>query len=147
MEALFELLIATYLTRGGKVFIAPQYPVPGDKINTEWSCPDFVALSFEVRDKPEVLIVEVTSASDPVPVTRKIRDRQNLWYDRVRSKLMSDGTIDEKWSMRFLGFVRKANLVKLNEQFKDQGDVAFESIEDAMFSWDYWERRKIGLPA
>ena len=28
MEALAEQLVATYLTRGGKVFFAPQYKIP-----------------------------------------------------------------------------------------------------------------------
>ena len=79
MEALAEQLIATYMTRGGKVFIAPHYSVPGDEEHSEWSCPDFVALSFEKAGEPEVIIVEVTTAADPANLIRKLKQRENQW--------------------------------------------------------------------
>ena len=64
MEAVAETLIGTYLTRGGRVFIVPQYSIPPSPDSKgEWSCPDFVALDFE-REPREVVVVEVTTASN-----------------------------------------------------------------------------------
>jgi hypothetical protein len=141
MEALAEQVIATYITRGGKVFIVPQYPVPSDSPGSDWSCPDFVALDFENPERLEVVVIEVASASNVTAIISKAKERKVQWFDRLKSKLEADGIIDDRWSMRFLGFVRDENLKKAKAAFVDIDDVAFASIESATFAWDYWKDR------
>jgi hypothetical protein len=144
MEALAEQVIATFLTQGGKVFISPSYNIPlapGSK-SSLWSCPDFVALDF---DKHEVVVVEVTAASDAGSIIEKALDREKQWFLPLRTKLHADGIADG-WRMRFLGFVRRANLDKAKKALAPAPDVAFAAIEDATFSWDYWNQREGGLP-
>ena len=145
METLAEQYIAMYLTRGGKVFISPQFSVLGDKPDTEWSCPDFVALSFEDPQHPKVLVVEVSTASDVGNLLKKVKDRKALWFERVNAKLQADGIIDAQWTTHFIGFVREAVLGKARHHFSGENDVFFVALEDATFSWAYWENRKDGL--
>jgi hypothetical protein len=108
MEALAEQVVATYLTRGGKVFIVPQYGIPAPGSKGDWSCPDFVALDFEKR---EVIVVEVTSGADVGGITAKAKDRERQWFAPLRQKLEADGVVSG-WGIRFLGFVRQQNLEK-----------------------------------
>jgi hypothetical protein len=137
MEALAEQVIATYLTRGGKVFVVPQYSIPDPGSKGDWSCPDFVALDFEKR---EVVVVEVASGADLGPITTKAKDRERQWFTPLRQKLKDDGVVDG-WEIRFLGFVRQHNLDKARAALTGHDRVAFASIESATFSWDYWETR------
>ncbi len=137
-----EQLIALYLTRGGKTFIVPSYSIPGANSEEEWACPDFVALDFE---KHEVVVVEVTTASDIHGLIGKVRNREKQWFEALHTKLQNDG-IAVGWPLRFLGFVRRANLERARQQFAGEKDVTFAAIEDASFPWWYWENRKGGLP-
>lgn len=144
MDAQAEPLIARFLTQGGKVFIVPQYGIPSDSPNADWACPDFVALDFEKR---EIVVVEVSTSADINPIKRKVQDRQHQWYDRLKDKLLADHVADETWPMRFLGFVRRQNLDKLQQAFASIEDVAFYPIEDATFPYLYWSNRaEKGLP-
>ncbi len=137
MEALAEQVIATYLTRGGKVFIVPQYGIPVEGSAADWACPDFVALDFS---KKEVVIVEVASGGDISTIIAKAKDREKQWFAPVRRKLVEDGVVDG-WDIRFLGFVRKALLNKAQNALQGHDGVAFAAIEKATFSWNYWEVR------
>jgi hypothetical protein len=140
MEALAEQVVGTYLTQGGKVFICPSYSI---KYNgNEWSCPDFVALDF---DKQEVVVVEVTTASNVSSILSKIQDRDQQWLLKLREQLTADH-IAEGWDTRVLCFVRRENLKKAEREFDGIEKVTFAAIEDATFSWDYWKERKGGLP-
>ena len=77
MEALAEQLIATYLTRGGKVFIAPQYPFLGTRnIRSGLVLISSPSVSRSLGE-PEVIIVEVTTAADPANLIRKLKQREN----------------------------------------------------------------------
>lgn len=143
MEGLAEQLIATYLTRGGKVFIAPQYSIPASGGNGDWACPDFVALDFENR---EIIVVEVTVASNVSNILSKINDRQSRWFEPVRAKLSEDKIVENDWKIRVLVFVRKSQLEKARKQLSGEPDVSFYAIEDATFDWDYWTDRHGGLP-
>jgi hypothetical protein len=136
METLAEQLIATYLTRGGKVFVCPSYSIKND-----WSCPDFVALDF---DKHEIIVVEVTTAYDIDALLAKVEDRDKQWFAPLRAQLNADH-IAESWDTRFLGFVRRDRLDKALRTVSAH-DVKFVAIEDTTFSWDYWKRREGGLP-
>ena len=144
MEALAEQIVATYLTRGGKVFIAPQYAIPNPHGRGDWSCPDFVALDFE---RSEVVVVEVATGWDLDSVLTKVRDREMQWFSPLRAKLRSDKIMAAEWPIRFLGFVRKANLERASKSFLVHADVKFTAIEGATFAWEYWEARATaGLP-
>ena len=145
MEALAEQIVATYLTRGGKVFIVPQYAIPAPTGNGDWACPDIVALDFGAK---EVVVVEIATGSNLAPLTKRIAERETRWFDPIRAKLTSDGLTEQAgWKIRFLGFVRRASLSSAERAFAGQERVAFKAIEDATFPWDYWEPRAAeGLP-
>jgi hypothetical protein len=129
MEAVAEQLVGSYLTRGGKIFIAPQYSVPGDRPNTESSCPDFVALSFEKPGNREVLLVEVNSGSNFNALCDRAQDRKDRWFDPIRMKMLSGGIIDQRWSFRFYGFIRGELLSSLRVmKLAASDDVRFVAI-------------------
>jgi hypothetical protein len=140
-----EMDVELYLTIDGQVFLAPQYNIAFEQEYQEGgSCPDFVALDWRYK---HVVIVEVTAAADMAPLTRKIRERESRWYNPVRRTLTNLSVIDEKWRVRFLGFVRSANLHRMNSAFTNDRDVTFHTIEGASFPWSYWDDRiKSGLP-
>ena len=146
MEAVAETLIGTYLTRGGRVFIVPQYSIPPSPDSKgEWSCPDFVALDFE-REPREVVVVEVTTASNINPFIEKAINRKKQWFEPLYAKLLADRIIDTSWDIRFLGFVRKDNFEKARAKLSGHDKVTIAAIEDATFSWKFWEVRQGGLP-
>ena len=119
MDAI-DALIALFLTRGGQVFVVPQYGIPCDNPNTEFSCPDFVALDFSHH---EIIVVEISVSSDTKKLSNKIRTREIQWYERLRRKFLADNVVDATWDIRFIGFVREANLQKLKDTFKGESEV------------------------
>ena len=138
--------IATYLTLDGHTFLAPQYNVAYNReLNEGGSCPDFVALDLKRR---EVIIVEVTAASNLKPLFIRIRERKTRWYKPIWRKMGETGFLDDGWKpMRFLGFIRQANVALAQDTFKSEHDVAFWAIEEATFPWSYWDERMAkGLP-
>ena len=90
-------------------------------------------------------MVEVTTGSDSRPTIKKVNERKERWFDRITAKLKTDEIITSAWPIRFLGFVRRDNLLRLQKTFLGVTDVGFIAIEDVSFSWDYWEKRKAGL--
>jgi hypothetical protein len=136
--------IATYLTLDGHVFIAPHYNIAFDRQSGE--CPDFVALDLKQR---EVVIVEVTDASNPQHVASLVVSRAIRWYAPVEKVLRDRGIVGGEWTFRFLGFVRSSNVDKLQRQFpaSSDPDVKFVALEEAAFPWRYWDDRIAnGLP-
>ena len=120
------------------MFIVPQYGIQLPGSQSDWSCPDFVALDFEKR---EVVVVEVASGADIKSIVTKAQDRERQWFQPLRVKLRADGIVDDSWHIRFLGFIRKVNLEKARQLIAPAADIAFAAIEDATFSWDYWKDR------
>ena len=142
----YEHDIATYLTLDGHVFLAPQYIIAYDcELNEGGSCPDFVALDFKCC---EVIIVEVTSATNAQPLIGRIEQRETRWYSPIQRKMKEVGVLDDSWKqIRFLGFVRRHHLLPLRKRFESASDVVFWAIEDATFPWSYWDERMTkGLP-
>ncbi len=137
--------IATFLTIDGKVFLAPQYNIAFDKeMNEGGTCPDFVALDFQRR---HVVIVEVTLAASLKPLIDRVTARETRWFNPVRRVLEASSVINETWSMRFLGFVRQDNVTLAKRHFEAEKNVTFFPIEEATFSWRYWDSRmQNGLP-
>ena len=84
-------------------------------------------------------MVEVATGSSLNSILAKVRDRETQWFNPLREKLRADGVLAATWPIRFLGFVRRANLDAALQPFRADADVAFAAIEDATFSWDYWE--------
>jgi hypothetical protein len=138
MEALAEQVVGTFLTQGGKVSISPGY-----NVGNGWSCPDFVALDF---DKHEVVVVEVTTASNIATLLERVKNRDSQWFSPLRSQLVEMDAALKNWEMRFLGFVRQECLKRARDTFADVPGVTFAAVEDTTFSWKYWERREGGLP-
>lgn len=143
MEAIAEQLVATYLTRGGKVFIIPQYPIPSDNPDQDWACPDFVALNFE-RVPHEIIVVEVSMASNVSGMFDRVIDRHHQWFVRLRKKLEMDGITNADWDIRFLRFIREENFKVVPHHLTSSPDVYFQTIESVSFPWNYWEARKGG---
>ena len=144
MDAQLESLVELYLTRGGKVFISPQYDIAYDKEAREGGAsPDIVALDMEKR---EVVIVEVTSASNIKRICDRVRERHTRWFSPIRRRLEADLIIDAEWKIRFLGFVREQVVDKANDTFQDSAEVWFFPLEKAAFSFAYWTEREKGLP-
>jgi len=142
-----EHLVELFLTRGGKVFVSPQFDVRYDKERLEGGkCPDFVALDFEKKEKKEVVIVEVTAASNLNTLLNDITKRQAYWFGPIMRHLLSEGIVTDEWKPRFLGFVRRDNVEAASKRFAGQEDVAFFPIEDAMLDYTYSEMRAKGLP-
>lgn len=143
MEAHVEALVGTYLTRGGKVFISPQFTVAWDRDRADGgTCPDFVALDF---DKRHVVIVEVTTASDIGTVLGRITKRQQHWYDPVQRRLTSAGAITSEWKIRTLCLLRRERVGDAQRRLSDS-DVTFHPLEDALMEYAYSFDRAKGLP-
>lgn len=144
MDAQIESLVELYLTRGGKVFVSPQYDIAYDKeMKDGGSCPDIVALDMERR---EVVVVEVTSSTVLAKLFGKVLDRQTRWFTPIQRRLEADRVIDAEWKIRFLGFVRETLVESANHKFSDDSDVHFFALEKAAFSFAYWTEREKGLP-
>ncbi|HBK08395.1 MAG TPA: hypothetical protein DDZ81_21520 [Acetobacteraceae bacterium] len=140
----FESRVEIYLTRVGRVFLAPQYNL--NKSNSygkkETSCPDFVALDF---NRKRIVVVEVTTASNLKHLFTKIHNRRVEWYEPIRGKLA--GASPEPWKPRFLGFVRADEIERARKKFATEEDVTFFPLEKAMCDWRYWDTRVAnGLP-
>jgi hypothetical protein len=144
MDAQLESLVELYLTRGGKVFVSPQYDIPYDKDDREGgACPDILALDMGKR---EVVVVEVSSASNVTDLLKRVADREARWFSPIRRRLEADRVIGPDWGIRFLGFVREAIVESSKARFADQADVCFFPLEQAAFSFAYWTEREKGLP-
>ena len=146
MEVLFEPLIERYLTICGSVFIAPQYALAFNKDHEDGgSCPDFVALDFSRR---QIVVVEVNGGSSVKDFAARVEARETRWFRPLLRHFEEKKFAVSNWEIRFLGFVRKANVAKLQKMFLNDDGITFFAIEDATFSHIYWDERiKGGLPA
>lgn len=144
MDAQIENLIELYVTRGGRVFVSPQYDVKHEAESGEGgSCPDLVALDTEER---EVVVIEVSSASNLKALFGKIDERESRWFNPIMRRLLKDEVVTPKWQIRFLGFVRRDNLESARARYAGDDKVWFYGIEEAAFSFAYWSEREKGLP-
>lgn len=141
--AQFEEQIATYLTIGGTVFIAPQYEIDFDGTDGGAS-PDFVALDLGTK---QVVVVEVTTRAHIAKLADRIDAREHRWFRPLRRQLAGHGLIGADWRYRVLGVVRGDVIPRLEARFADSQDVAFVGIEEATFPWQFWDKRlRDGLP-
>jgi hypothetical protein len=144
MDAQIEGLVELYLTRGGQVFLSPQYDIPYSKEERDGgSCPDFVALDFGAK---EIVVVEVTSAANLKSLYEKVEQRQTRWFEPIRRRLEDEVPVVNGWPIRFLGFVRSKLVDEANTKFSSAGDALFFALEEASFSYVYWTAREKGLP-
>ena len=144
MDAQLEALVTLYLTRGGKVFISPQYDIPYSESEKDGgACPDIVALDMEKR---ELVFVEVSSAANLGDLYKKIRERQARWYAPIQRRLEADKILEGGWKPRFLGFIRRDLVKGAKGKFSEAEDVCFFPLEEAAFSFAYWTEREKGLP-
>lgn len=145
MDAQIENLVELYVTRGGKVFVSPQYDVEYDKERNEGgACPDLLALDTE---KSEVVVIEVSSGSNLDALYGRVDERERRWFNPIMHRLLEEKVVTPKWSIRFLAFVRRDNVGNARKRYSGQDEVAFFAIEDAAFSFAYWtDRKEKGLP-
>src|SRR5260370_42265000 len=85
MEFLYEAIVMGFLTRGNR-FCCPQYTIKPDSGKGEWRCPDFVVLDF---DTPQVIIAEVTTASNLGDFVAKAVQLHDQGREKVRKQLMA----------------------------------------------------------
>lgn len=114
-------------------------------LNEGGACPDFVALDLQRR---EVVVVEITSASNVQPILNRVAERQARWFSPILRHLTKLGILGEGWQRpRFLGFIRYQNYELAKRRSAAMDDVAFYPIEAATFAWEYWDdRMRDGLP-
>jgi hypothetical protein len=133
---LYEHLVLQYLTKDAHVFVGPQYSIRGDT-GGEWSCPDFVALNF--RDKI-VLVVEVSSASDPQSLRARVASRDIQWINRLREQLERNRVVDASWNKYHVEvFIRRDAERKFREAIGAANNVVIHILEDLGAPWT-WRR-------
>lgn len=138
-----EALVGAYLSCNGEAFVCPQYQLwVGSVGGKPWSCPDFVALDFK---RWEVVVVEVSAGASLGDLTSRVEERKARWFTPLRDRLVSEGVIDDRWTIRFLGFVRR-DLVDQANRLAGDDDALFHPLEDVAFPHLYWNERMRGLP-
>jgi len=128
----FEPVVMHYLAAQG-LFLSPQFSIPNATVR-EWSCPDFVALDFI---KKQAQVVEVTIADNVRNLVAKIQNRENQWFQPLKSHLLERKVIDPRWCFVVRAFVRGDRFDYVHARFKDDKDVIIERIEDVTFSWKW----------
>lgn len=144
MADLYEAMVADFLTLNGRAFICPQYYIPHDpERQVGGSSPDFIVLDFDNRD---MVIVEVSAASNLNNLFERIKNREARWFGPARERLLQSGAITAEWpTPRFLGFIRRELIATAYNEFPEQ-NVCFFALEEASFSYLYWDMRSRGLP-
>src|SRR6266498_1549263 len=136
-EAIAESIVALYLASQG-MFLSPQYAIRDDA--GAWSCPDFVALDFPHE---ELLVVEVSVSSGIGALIRKIRDRENQWFSRLRAQLEAPRVPCKSWPVAVLALVRADQCDRLTRAFQNASDDRVKAIEDIAFVWKWpWDDLK-----
>ena len=137
---LFEELVLWHLTRKGDVFVCPQYEIDGG-----WSCPDFVALNPK---KKTVSVVEVSAASSPNGLLKKVRERENQWFGKLRAQLLKLGIIDNSWGpFQAELYVRDTVAKQMRTKFNEE-DIMIKSLEEIGFPWKWdWPSKKAAKEA
>ncbi len=132
---LYEELAMVHLTRNGKtnVFVCPQYDIGGG-----WASPDFVALDFEGK---KVWVVEVSGDARADNLLRKVRDRENQWFERLRRTLGQSKVVDDSWDFQVMLYIRSDAANRFQEEFGDVKDVEIRVFEKKGFPWEpqFWE--------
>lgn len=118
-----------------RYFMIPQYSIPSGEPGYEWSCPDFVAIKPANR---EIVVVEVTTAYDISNLARKVIDRNNQWFDKLRAALLAEGTITPDWQFRVMVFCREERVEAFSRKIGEADDVMIEPLEKSAFPWK-WE--------
>ena len=54
-------------------------------------------------------------------------------------RLLNDCVVTADWDIRFLGFVRRDNVERARTRFAGQDRVCFHALEEAAFSFAYWD--------
>jgi hypothetical protein len=134
----FEELVMWHLTCNHRVFVCPQYQILGE--HGLWSMPDFVALDFEQR---KVSVVEVSAASWPGGLLRKVLDRQTQWIEKLRNQLRQSGVADDSWDFQVILYIRRSAEGRFRQYVGDARDVIINTIEEVGFPWEWdWPSAK-----
>lgn len=131
----FESLVMQYLASQG-LFLSPQFSIRDN--GQEWSCPDFVALDFR---KQEIQVVEVTAASNISDLIKKIQNREEQWFRRLKPQLVALDIPVAEWQNIVRVFVRQDCYDHIKSKVENMPDVIVEVIEDIAFSWKWpWKQ-------
>jgi len=133
----FESLVMNYLATQG-LFLSPQFSVCNG--SGVWSCPDFIALDFQSR---EIQVVEVTTAYNIADLIKKIQNREEQWFKRLKPQLVAKGIPVENWQNVVRAFVSRDRYNDIQSRFESTPDVRVEVIEDIAFPWKWpWDQWK-----
>lgn len=136
MEFLYEAIVMDYLTRGNR-FCCPQFSVKADSGKGDWRSLDFVVLDF---DTPQVIIAEVTTASDMGPFAAKAKELHDQGTERIRKELADRAkrTIPDiaKWPINIHLFVREDRVVDLRKDI-ERYKLDVYTLEQAFPRWKW----------
>lgn len=97
--------------------------------------PDFVALDFE---RKVVSVVEVTTAQSPDGLLKKVRDREEQWFAKLRNMLRRGGVIDDAWTtFETVLYVRRDVAERFRTQLGNLKDVTIHAFEEIGLYWDW----------
>jgi hypothetical protein len=130
---LFEEAVLAYLAGPPQRFVRPQFSLeykgmPGG------SYPDFVTLDYKDR---VAYVVEVSAAYNIGGLIQRIRDREQRWYEPLRSHLGGLDLSFSSWALRMTVFVRKDRKEAAVAALQDANDVTVIALDDIMRSWKW----------
>ena len=132
---MYEELAMMHLTRNGKrsVFVCPQY-----EIDKRSACPDFVALDFESK---KVWVVEVSGDDMPDKLLKKVLDRENQWFKRLKRELQQSKVVNDSWDFQVMLYIRREAAKRFEEKLGDVEDVEIRVFEKNGFPWEpeFWK--------
>jgi len=128
----YELAALNYLAHEG-LFVSPQFSVPCEG-GSEWSCPDLVGLDIP---KHQVVVAEVTTASNIRSLAAKVRNREEQWFRRVRQLLERKAIITPDWSFRAWVFVRQDCVEQMEREVGGSTEVTITALEEVAFPWKW----------
>jgi hypothetical protein len=128
-----------HLTLNGtvNVFVCPQFSIAGGH-----SCPDFIALDFTNKI---VSVVEVSVASEPNGLLKKVLDREKQWLSKLKGQLLKGKVIDDSWErFQVVLYIRKRACEKFRKKLGEPGEVILCPLEDIVSPWSWdWPSDKV----
>ena len=142
-----EAAIAHFLTANGRGFICPQidFAYMADD-GSGGSCADFMVLALDESGAfEEAVLVEVSAASNISSLCTKLADADRRYLAPAERMLKKVGLPHLCNSLRMIAFVRD-ELVPRGPAATKYAKVTFFPLEEATFSYSWWNDRQRGLP-
>jgi hypothetical protein len=128
---LFEEAVMGFITRDYKTFVIPQFSIGTEG---EWSCPDFVAISPANK---KCHVIEVSTAYNLGTLAQRVQNKDNQWFDKLRTQLEEARVTDASWVYDVWVFVRKNRVDWFKNIVGDIPSVIVHDIEKTLTPWDW----------